>query len=404
MQMTGLLRISGNPDFAANILCVDQFSYLGAAQRNLLEMLPALAERGWRPSVAIPGEGDFPAAIRRHGYSTHSFPCRSYTNRRKPISEVLKYALELPHLANSLAELVSARKFKLLYVNGPRLLPPAAWVAWRTGTPLVFHCHKRLVQHSAVALTGQALELASAHVIASCEYAVDPLREYIDPQRLRVIYDGVRGIPTLARRFPGKIRRIGVIGRVDEEKGQLEFVRAARLVLKQIPDCRFSLIGSPLAPGTEYYGQLIAASEGLPIEFIGCQEDLSKVYSDLDLLVVPSCASEASTRVILEAYSAEVPVVALPVGGIPEILHNDQTGFLAEAATVDALARRIVSVVRMNKATVWAAVKRARKEWYDRFTLRTYQENVCGVLEQAMQPSFRSYPDAVRNAAGALTN
>src|SRR6185437_262406 len=97
-----------------------------------------------------------------------------------------------------------------------------------------------------------------------------------------------------ARRFPGKIRRIGVIGRVEEEKGQLEFVRAAKLVSKQVPDCRFSIIGSPPGDGTEYYGKLIAASDGLPIDFLGWQENMSRVYSELDLLVVPSRAPDAS--------------------------------------------------------------------------------------------------------------
>jgi glycosyltransferase involved in cell wall biosynthesis len=392
--MTALLRTSDEAEFTANILCVGQFSNLGSAERKLLDILAALTGHGWRPSVAIQSEGEFAAMVRRRGYCTHSFDRGTCKNEKKPGSTILKYALELPRVINSLTEIVKAKKIGLLYVNAAQLVPPAAWVAWRTGIPLVFHCHRRLLRPSAIALTGQALELASAHVIASCDYAVDPLREYIEPKRLRLLYDGVKGMATFDRRLPGKIRRIGVIGRVEEEKGQLEFVRAARLVLNQHPDCQFSIIGSPLAPGTEYYGRLIAASEGLPIDFMDGQESLSKVYSGLDLVVVPSRASDASTRVILEAFSAEVPVVAFPVGGIPEILHNNETGFLAEAATVDALARRIVSVLRMNKATVWTVVKSARKEWHDHFTFHSYQENLCEVLAQAMQPALQSYCDS----------
>lgn len=380
-------RVADPSEYTANILCVDQFSNIDGAQRDLLDIIPALTERGWRTSVAMPGEGTFSTLIRRRGYCTHSLRCGIYTSGKKPLLEVLKYALELPRLVNLLTELVNAKKIDLLYVNGPRLLPPAAWVAWRSGTPLIFRCHRHLQQRSAATLAGQALELASAHVISSSEYAVDPLREYIDPQRLCVLYNGIKGIATTTRRFPGKIRRIGVIGRVEEAKGQLEFVQAAKLVLRQIPDCRFMVIGTPAAGGSEYYGRLIAASEGFPIDFLGRGENLAKLYSELDLLVVAPHAPEVSTRVILEAYSAEVPVVAFPVGGIAEILHNDETGFLAEAPTVEALARRILSVLRMNKATVWGVVKRARKEWHDHFTLRTYQENVCDVLEQAMQRS-----------------
>ena len=39
----------------------------------------------------------------------------------------------------------------------------------------------------------------------------------------------------------------------------------------------------------------------------------------LDLLLVPSTGPEATTRVILEAYAAGVPVIAFPSGGIPEV-------------------------------------------------------------------------------------
>jgi glycosyltransferase involved in cell wall biosynthesis len=402
--MNALRRIANQSEYTANVLCVDQFSNIGSGQRDLLDIIPAFAERGWRTSVGIPAEGTLSALIRRRGYCTHNLHCGTYTDGKKPLSEVVKYALELPRLVNALTELVRAKKIDLLYVNGPRLVPPAAWVAWRTGTPLVFHCHRRLLQQSAIGLTGQALELASAHVIGSCEYAVDPLREYIEPRRLRVLYSGIKGIATLVRRFPGKIRRIGIIGRVEEPKGQLEFVQAARLVLGQIPECRFTVIGTPTARGSEYYGRVIAASEGLPIDFLGRQENLDKLYSELDLLVVASHAPEASTRVILEAYSAEVPVVAFPAGGIAEIVHNDETGFLAEALTVDALARRILSVLRMNKTTVRGIVKSARKEWHDQFTLQTYRENVCDVLSSAMQRPHSAPHCELRSRAAALMN
>jgi glycosyltransferase involved in cell wall biosynthesis len=162
------------------------------------------------------------------------------------------------------------------------------------------------------------------------------------------------------------------------------------------------VIGTPAAGGSEYYGRLIAASEGLPIDFLDWSEDLSKIYSELDLLVVPSHLPEASTRTILEAYSADVPVVAFPVGGIAEIVRNDETGFLADAPTVDALARRILSVLRMNKAIVWGVAKRARKEWHDRFTLRTYRENLCDVLAEAMDQTHSAYDEMC--SAAVLTN
>lgn len=388
----------------ANILCVDQFASLGGGQRSLLDLLPAFSQRGWRASVATPGDGPLPDTVRSRGYRTHSFACGSYASQKKPLAQLLKYAFELPGMVNSIAELVKANEINLLYVNGPRLVPPAAWVAWRRGIPLVFHCHNRLLQHSAVTLTGLALELASAHVIACCHYAADPLRQYVAPQRLRTVYNGTAEMGTGRLESPDRIRRIGVVGRVEEEKGQLQFVQAARLISRKAPECHFSVIGAPMFSGLEYYRKVVVSSSGLPIDFIEWQNDIAKIYSGLDLLVVPSSNVEATTRVILEACSAGIPVVAFPAGGIPEILADEETGFLADAMTVEALAQRILSVLQMDKKRLTAVVQRARKEWQHRFTLGAYRDSVCSVLAQAMQPIFQGSHDELRATGGVATD
>jgi glycosyltransferase involved in cell wall biosynthesis len=134
--------------------------------------------------------------------------------------------------------------------------------------------------------------------------------------------------------------------------------------------------------GAGYYNRVVAAGQGLPIEFTGWQEDVSQVYSTLDLLVVPSTRFDSTTRVILEAYAAGVPVVALPCGGIPEVLRDGETGFLAEGVTARALAQRIVSVLRMKPAEVNAVVTKARNEWQEHYTLEHYRKQVCDVLSR----------------------
>lgn len=387
---------NGSP---VNILCVDQFSNLGGGQRSLLDLLPAFSERGWHASIALPGDGPFREIAQDLGYPVHNFVFGTYSSKKKPFTQLFKYACELQSLVNSLARLLTETRADLLYVNGPRLAPPAAWVAWRTGTPLVFHCHNRLLQSSAIALTGQALELASAHVIACCHYAADPLREYVEPERMRILYNGVADMGFGRRPATSAIRRIGVVGRVEPEKGQLEFVQAARLVAREVPDCRFSIIGAPMFSGITYYRKVAALSRGLSIDFVDWQDDVAQVYSDLDLLVVPSTALEATTRVILEAYSAGVPVVAFAAGGIPEILEDERTGFLTISNTAEALAHRIVSVLQMDRTRVSAVVARARTEWNRRFTLEQYRADVCSVLARALQPALARHHHAGLHAS-----
>jgi glycosyltransferase involved in cell wall biosynthesis len=143
------------------------------------------------------------------------------------------------------------------------------------------------------------------------------------------------------------------------------------------------VVGAPTFSGVEYYKRTVALSEGLPISFVDWQDDIAQVYSDLDLLVVSSRATEATTRVIMEAYSARVPVVAFPSGGIPEILRDGETGFLTAAISPEALAERIVSALQMDKERLSNLAERARREWARYYTVEIYRDGVCNFLAGA---------------------
>ena len=365
------------------ILCVDQYSTIGGAQRSLVDLLPAFSGRGWQPSVAAPDGGPFADTVMRKGCRIHDLVCGTYTCARKPSLEILRYASRVFGLGQSLDRLILEYEFNLLYVNGPRLLPPATWVARRRKLPLVFHCHNKLLQTSAISLIGRSLQFLDSHLIGCCQYAADQFSKYVSPSRVSILFNGVPDMKTSRKRSPDLLQRIGIVGRVDTEKGQLEFVQAARTVSRRFRECRFSVVGAPMFSGTEYYRRVVASSKGLPVSFVSWQDDVARVYSDLDLLVVPSNATEATTRVILEAYSAEVPVVAFPSGGIPEVLRDGDTGFLSDDISAEALARRIISVLQMDKTRLASVVERARREWAERYTVEAYREAVCGVLARA---------------------
>ena len=156
--------------------------------------------------------------------------------------------------------------------------------------------------------------------------------------------------------------RIGVIGRIAPEKGQLEFVQAARLLFRQLAPgrrCEFVVCGDALFSSPEYSRRVRAEAEGLPIEFTGWRDDIRDVLSTLDLVVVPSSAVEATTRVILEAFSAGVPVVAFRSGGIPEIVEDGVTGVLS-APTAPDLASKLLELFSNGGALLDAISVRAR--------------------------------------------
>jgi glycosyltransferase involved in cell wall biosynthesis len=74
------------------------------------------------------------------------------------------------------------------------------------------------------------------------------------------------------------------------------------------------------------------------IKFLGRfePEDVGKIFSEIDILVVPSIWYENSPLVIHEAFASKVPVIASNAGGMAELVHHEVTGLLFETGSVDA--------------------------------------------------------------------
>jgi glycosyltransferase involved in cell wall biosynthesis len=359
------------------LLILDQFNQLGGAQRCLLDLLPAFLEAGYVTHIAVPGDGPLADGARSRGALVHRIPCGAYTSGAKSWMDAARFAADLPRQALRIASLVSKHRIDLIYVNGPRLLPAAALVAG--GCPVVFHAHSIVAQQSAARLMRWALRLTHANVIAACRFVLEPLAADAGPAR--VIYNGVAPVKCVRRRSDNRPWRVGVIGRIAPEKGQLEFVQAARLILGQL-SCEFVVCGDALFSNPQYSRRVRAEAEGLPIEFTGWSDDIGDVLAALDLVVVPSSAVEATTRVIPEAFSAGVPVVAFRSGGIPEIVEDGVTGVLS-APTARDLAAKLLELFSNGGGLLDSLSSRAQVVFAKRFSLERYRSEVLDVVGRA---------------------
>ena len=364
-----------------NILFLDQFSELGGAQQCLLDLLPAVARRGWKAVLAAPGAGPLAARAREIGVSYTQIRCGPFRSWRKSAADVLRFTVQAPLLAYRIAELAREMDAELIYVNGPRLMPSASRAA-AGRIPLVFHCHSRLPPGYTTRLVGRALRRSRAALIGNCRYVLRPLDAYAQGE---VVYNGVAPLPPVEPASHTRPFTIGVIGRVAPEKGQADFVEAAKLVLRTHPGCRFVVCGAPLFgdSASRRYDELVrAAAAELPIDFPGWRNDVAEVMAGLDLLVAPSTAREATTRVVLEAFAAGVPVLASAAGGIPEIVTDGETGYLTPPSCPMALAARMCQVIDAGAERRRAVANAAQRAWRERFTLERYQRDILMILER----------------------
>src|SRR5207244_1671153 len=86
---------------------------------------------------------------------------------------------------------------------------------------------------------------------------------------------------------------------------------------------------------------------GLPVRFMGAfdRESVADVYSQIDVLVVPSLWLENSPLVIHEAFMAGVPVVGARLGGIADLVEDGRTGLLYDSASPVELMYALRSLI-----------------------------------------------------------
>jgi glycosyltransferase involved in cell wall biosynthesis len=121
---------------------------------------------------------------------------------------------------------------------------------------------------------------------------------------------------------------VGYIGRLSEEKGILNLVHAIPKVLNKRNDVRFLIAGEGRLGDT--VGTYVDAHAlGGKVSLTGWvpHDELSDYFARLKLLVVPSY-TEGLPAIIIEAMACGTPVLATPVGAVPDVLKDKETGFI----------------------------------------------------------------------------
>ncbi len=152
------------------------------------------------------------------------------------------------------------------------------------------------------------------------------------------------------KRFEG-LKRHRKEGFVVITVARLERVKGIEYLIKAIPNVKFLIPGLKLliiGDGSERRSLEHLVKE-LSLEdrirFIGQipPEGIPEYFAMADCFVLPSL-KEGFGIAILEAMAASVPVIASRVGGIPDIVKEEKTGFLVEPKNSDAIARTILRV------------------------------------------------------------
>jgi glycosyltransferase involved in cell wall biosynthesis len=141
----------------------------------------------------------------------------------------------------------------------------------------------------------------------------------------------------------------GIFGRIVNWKGQKEFLQAAAMVIEAIPTARVFFVGDTSDGDARYLAELKELVREKTIEdhviFTGYVERVYELYGVMDVVVHSSIDPEPSGRVIFEAMSCGVPVVASCLGGPKEFIDDGVDGYICDPREPRAVADRIVTLL-----------------------------------------------------------
>jgi len=168
------------------------------------------------------------------------------------------------------------------------------------------------------------------------------------------------------------------IGALVEHKGQRHLIDAAALIVREVPDARFVILGEgPLRTALEQQVRHLRLEKHVFLP--GFRADVLGWLKGADVFVMPSEMEGLGTS-ILDAMAAGIPVVGSATGGIPEVIEDGATGLLVPPGDARALAGSIVRLLResalrerMGQAG-WARVR-------ERFTVERMVEGTRRVYQ-----------------------
>jgi len=84
------------------------------------------------------------------------------------------------------------------------------------------------------------------------------------------------------------------------------------------------------------------------VKFLGKQEGLVEILNASDIFLIPS-QSESFGLAALEAMACGLPVISSSVGGLPELVRHNETGYIAEIGDIDRMAKYTVDLLTNEK-------------------------------------------------------
>jgi glycosyltransferase involved in cell wall biosynthesis len=349
------------------ILYVANSSKIGGGNRSFMELIARLDAERYRPVLVAPTPGPLADWAVAQNIPCHVVPAADWHGRRGLVVRTMQLTRLIVAERAGIVHAVAPTCFRaagvaaritgvssICHLGYPPEPGELEW-SFRAATPdVVIACHDGQARDVAATVT----RVASSARLVSVPNGIDIWR-FAPPEPEATL-------PAWHPRRPVVL----IVGHLSEVKGYPTFLRAAARVLAMGDDCSFAALGGETAcPGYGAVLEQLVQTLGIAerVKFLGWQSDVAATLRFADIVVMPSRA-EGLPMALLEAMACARPVVATPVGGIPEAVTDGVTGLIVPTDDEQALAAAISRLLRDNRLAA-ALGERARSRVVSDFSL-----------------------------------
>ncbi len=213
----------------------------------------------------------------------------------------------------------------------------------------------------------------------------------IPPVKIQVVHEGVdvdriQRLPAANVHaefyLPTQAPVVGNVGALVPQKGQHHLIDAAALVVREVPDTRFVVLGDgELRESLEQHIRRGHLERHVLLG--GFRPNVLELVKGFDVFALSSIHEGMCTSLV-DAMAAARPAVASAVGGVPEVVADGETGFLVPPRDPRAMAQKVVLLLRNEQLRARmgaAALARAR----ERFTAERMVEQTIAIYAELIR-------------------
>jgi glycosyltransferase involved in cell wall biosynthesis len=280
---------------------------------------------------------EFYERARRRGLSVRMVHCKGRADWRA---------------VRQIEEYIQEDSVDLVHTHGYKADLYGYLAAWRCHKPVVATCHNWVGGTAALGiynhLDRMALKKFNALAAVSDAVAQRLLAFGVPAEKIKTVANGI-DVTAFERAHPLPLLKaegstvVGVVARLDLQKGFEYLLRAARELCKTFPDLKIVIAGE--GPDRNAIEEIIE-QYGLQSSVVlaGQQSNMPAVYAAMDIFVLPSL-NEGLPMTVLEAMAASKPVIATRVGAIPSVIKDSENGLLVAPKDPEGLQNAIASLL-----------------------------------------------------------